>query len=154
MLAEIVVVFERYLVSLEIAYHNRFLDRAFDPERLKVWERATHSDIWPAVGSTWHIASLAVSPQHQRKGIGARFVKCGQELAAGEGIPLSLESSVPGLPLYRKMGCKIVDEAVVAGDVDCVTLLWEPEGCEGKWLEDVGDGRAEIKGRVRDTPKS
>jgi ribosomal protein S18 acetylase RimI-like enzyme len=52
----------------------------------------------------WRLCWLAVSPKCQRTGIGRRLVQWGLDRCEEEGIPAVLESSIPGKPLYEKMG--------------------------------------------------
>jgi ribosomal protein S18 acetylase RimI-like enzyme len=58
--------------------------------------------LYPA--ERWRLCWLAVSPKCQRTGIGRRLVQWGLDRCEEEGIPAVLESSIPGKPLYEKMG--------------------------------------------------
>jgi ribosomal protein S18 acetylase RimI-like enzyme len=58
--------------------------------------------LYPA--ERWRLCWLAVSPKCQRTGIGKRLVQWGLDRCEEEGTPAVLESSIPGKPLYEKMG--------------------------------------------------
>ncbi|KAF2736053.1 acyl-CoA N-acyltransferase [Polyplosphaeria fusca] len=138
---------ERYLLSWEIFYEKKVMDRASDAQRINKWiEYCNAHDFVNLIEPVWHVAVLAVSPRHQRKGVGGKFIQFSQGLAADENIPMMLEASEAGLPLYQKLGCKIVDETVVDECMKGITLLWEPEHLKGKWVEDCGDGIFKVKG--------
>lgn len=66
---------------------------------------------------------LIVSPQHQRKGIGALLLEDGLREADVQGLQVVLGASPEGIGLYRKYG--FVDFEVM--DLN----LWEYEGGEG-----------------------
>ncbi|KAK2765098.1 hypothetical protein FQN54_008797 [Arachnomyces sp. PD_36] len=47
---------------------------------------------------------LAVSPKHQRRGIGALLIGYGSDIADKEGVETYLESTPPGYELYKRNG--------------------------------------------------
>ena len=51
---------------------------------------------------------LATLPQHRRRGIGAMHLQWGSKKADELGLPLYLESSAMGRPLYERMGFEFV----------------------------------------------
>ncbi|KAL6915477.1 hypothetical protein ACHAP8_012220 [Fusarium lateritium] len=59
----------------------------------------------------WRLCWLAVSPKCQRTGIGRRLVQWGVDRCEEEGVPAVLESSIPGKPLYEKMGFREIGQA-------------------------------------------
>ncbi|OJJ51042.1 hypothetical protein ASPZODRAFT_138164 [Penicilliopsis zonata CBS 506.65] len=56
---------------------------------------------------------LAVSPEHQRKGVGAALLREGLDHADQHGLTAWLEATEAGYPLYRRFGFKDVDEIAV-----------------------------------------
>jgi GNAT superfamily N-acetyltransferase len=137
--------FERKLLSWDLWYESTFLDRAADPVRFKEYIKLAPWDFFKEVSSRWHLAIIGVSPQHQRRGIGRILVERGQKLAAEEGLPLTLESSIPGRALYAKMGFKMVGAVQIYDGFSDGLMLWEPEEMKGKWVEDTENGEAKLK---------
>lgn len=70
------------------------------------------------------------------------LVQHGQRLAAGEGIPLTLESSVVGRKLYVKQGFEIASEEVVGDGFVAVSMVWRGGGEKG---EGEGKGEGEVE---------
>lgn len=104
-------------------------------------------------GSThWYVSGLAVAPEHQRRGVATMLLQWGlghaaseteQRVAVGKApVPVGLIASQPGLPMYRKMGMKVVgwaDDSFFAYDEGVGAkggseMLWDPTGY---WTEDV-----------------
>ncbi|KAF9878552.1 acetyltransferase [Colletotrichum karsti] len=56
---------------------------------------------------------IAVRPEHQRRGVGALLTKWGLDMAELAGLPVYLESSPVGYPLYNRLGFETLDEKVV-----------------------------------------
>jgi ribosomal protein S18 acetylase RimI-like enzyme len=142
---------ERYLLSWELFYESHFLDRVSDQTRVKRFQNTTLLDFYSLLNPRWHLAILAISPNHQRKGIGRKLIRYGQKFAAEESLPMTLEASVVGRGLYAKEGFKVVEEGEIVDEhmarYVVVSMAWEPEGLRGKWLVDRGEGRADVKGR-------
>ena len=62
---------------------------------------------------------LATDPQFQGKGCATMLLKYGLELADREGRKAYIEATSAGLPLYKKLGWVVVDEAeIVNGSKD------------------------------------
>ncbi|KAI4860778.1 acyl-CoA N-acyltransferase [Hypoxylon rubiginosum] len=51
-----------------------------------------------------YLSSMAVHPDHQRRGVGRLLMQWGINVAEKLGVPMYLESSEPGLRLYESMG--------------------------------------------------
>ncbi|KAL0940676.1 GNAT family protein [Colletotrichum truncatum] len=56
---------------------------------------------------------VAVKPEHQRRGAGALLTKWGLDMAELAGLPVYLESSEEGFPLYKRLGFEVLDEKIV-----------------------------------------
>ncbi|KAL9062156.1 MAG: hypothetical protein Q9157_009177, partial [Trypethelium eluteriae] len=54
------------------------------------------------------LSSLATEPAHHRKGAGSMLLKWGTERADGAGLPMYIESTEMGKPLYEKFGFETV----------------------------------------------
>ncbi|KAJ5348717.1 Acyl-CoA N-acyltransferase [Penicillium brevicompactum] len=57
--------------------------------------------------------TVAVHPEYQGKGIGARLMKWGMDVAEELNLPIYLESTVEGVPLYKKLGFETLSENIV-----------------------------------------
>lgn len=78
---------------------------------------------------SWTLAYLAVSPSHQKKGIGAELCQWGMKKAEEEGICAFLLSTISGKRLYEKVGFRVVGEWRWAkgGDDRLMTIMrWDP----------------------------
>lgn len=53
---------------------------------------------------------LVTDPKHQRRGAGLQLMTPGMQEAVRLGVPVYLESSEPGHPLYKKAGFKDIEE--------------------------------------------
>jgi ribosomal protein S18 acetylase RimI-like enzyme len=135
------------LLSWELWYDGAFLDRSLDKKRLQLWIDSEPDELFAKLGGYWHLGLLATDPKYQRRGIGKKLVEFGREMARKENVPVTLEASVVGRGLYLKIGFKIVNymELSEAAGIAAVQMVWEPEDSKGNWLEDKGDGKAEIK---------
>lgn len=127
---------ERHLLSWESWYEESFLDRASDRSRALMLGNATEYNIYSQLSSYWHLGLLGVSPRCQRRGIGAKLVSYGQEIAAEENVPVTLEASVMGRLLYAKMGFRIVEESKIIEGLEGVAMLWEPKGSGNQSAEE------------------
>lgn len=61
---------------------------------------------WP---ERWHCRSFTVLPSYQRRGIGSKILGEIQEKCRKEGVPLALEASPAGEPMYRARGFKLME---------------------------------------------
>jgi ribosomal protein S18 acetylase RimI-like enzyme len=136
---------ERKLLEWHTWYELTFLDRTTDPVRMKAFSELVSTSTFNELGPRWHLAFIGVSPRHQRQGVGKLLVERGQKLAREEGLPLTLEASVPGRGLYAKLGFKTVGEVRVSEEIRNPMMLWEPEERQGRWLEDIGNGEAKMR---------
>ena len=57
----------------------------------------------PEPDEHWFVNLVAVSPAHQRKGIGAMLMRWGMERATNDNVPVWLYATSEGTPLYRKL---------------------------------------------------
>ncbi|OCL03900.1 acyl-CoA N-acyltransferase [Glonium stellatum] len=111
-------------------------NRASDRSRALMLGNATEYNIYSQLSSYWHLGLLGVSPRCQRRGIGAKLVSYGQEIAAEENVPVTLEASVMGRLLYAKMGFRIVEESKIIEGLEGVAMLWEPKGSGNQSAEE------------------
>jgi GNAT superfamily N-acetyltransferase len=58
----------------------------------------------------WYVKLIGVSPNHQRKGIAKKLLGWGMERAVRENVPLTLEASRAGRPVYTRMGFQTIAE--------------------------------------------
>lgn len=137
--------FERKLLAWDLWYETKFLDRATDPVRFQEYVKLAPWNAFNGIGPRWHLGIIAISPQHQRRGIGKMLVEYGQRLTTKEGLPLTLESSIAGRGLYAKMGFKMVGGIKIFDGFTDGLMVWEPEEMKGKWLEDTGNGAGKMK---------
>jgi uncharacterized protein YhfF/GNAT superfamily N-acetyltransferase len=60
----------------------------------------------------WLLDQLAVEPAAQRRGIGGAMLRLAIDRAERDGLPLVLETAVPGnVPLYERFGFRVASEA-------------------------------------------
>ncbi|CAG8362578.1 unnamed protein product [Penicillium salamii] len=57
--------------------------------------------------------TVAVHPEYQGKGVGARLMKWGMDVAEELNLPIYLESTVEGVPLYKKLGFETLSESIL-----------------------------------------
>ncbi|KAJ5561976.1 hypothetical protein N7535_003561 [Penicillium sp. DV-2018c] len=76
----------------------------------QLWEKR---EKW--IGSNPHVYchTVAVHPDYQGKGVGARLMQWGVDVAEQLSLPIYLESTVEGVPLYRKLGFQTLSEGIV-----------------------------------------
>ncbi|KAF2193543.1 hypothetical protein K469DRAFT_745115 [Zopfia rhizophila CBS 207.26] len=91
---------------------------------------------------------IATHPQYQRRGIGSLLTQAGIQIAQQSQLPIYLESTKSGQPLYAKLGFKLLKETIVhekgalgeGSEEERVPLMvWEP-GSLSTGLEFVGEG--------------
>ena len=128
------------------------LDRCGAPAHAALL-RAVLADDFADVPEHWHLQHISVAPAFQRRGVGAALVDWGLRVARREGVPCSLEASHAGRGLYAKKGFRRYGWVDVVPGIDGPTLLWEPEGMEGRW--GVREGRSlGQKGEEEETKKT
>jgi len=69
----------------------------------------TQDSFWDKWPERWHCRSFTVLPSYQRRGIGSRILGELQERCRQEGVPIALEASPAGEPLYRARGFKLME---------------------------------------------
>ena len=57
----------------------------------------------------WYMSVLATEPKHHRRGIASKLLKWGLDQADAEGLPVWIDATPKGLPLYIRHGWKEVD---------------------------------------------
>ena len=117
-------------------YERYFLNRAVD---WKKWDEmmAMFGTLHKvAVPEHWHTLVLGVSPNFRRRGVGSLLLDWGKERARQEGVPIMLESTPQGVPLYAKVGFDTILAAGATQMPGYVTtiMMWEAEGRQGEWL--------------------
>ncbi|KAI6488344.1 hypothetical protein MCOR11_008472 [Pyricularia oryzae] len=87
-----------------------------------------------------YLASVAVDPQHQRRGIGSLLVKSGVDMAEQLQVPVYTEASESGFGLYERMGfervthARLIHRAEVTGDpadVEVPLVVRMPSAAKG-----------------------
>lgn len=136
---------ERSLLSWEIWYEETFLAHASSPANLRLFRQASDYKFYSLLPSYWHLGLLGIDPKFQRRGIGAKLVRFGQDIAREEQVPVTLEASVMGRGLYAKLGFLVVEESAIVEGLDGVAMVWEPVGREGRWLVRGERGKGEVK---------
>lgn len=85
------------------------------------WEREDRKN-------RWHVLSLVVRDEWQGNGVGKALMGVVMERARVEGVPLGLEASPEGEPVYNKLGLKLLGrftsdpEHADAGGI----MMWDP----------------------------
>lgn len=117
---------ERKLLALEDRYLALVCpDRSVDPHRLEQYA-ASITDCFPFSDfpDMWFLATLAVDPQFQRRGIGQQLVQWGLQQAARDNVPVGLEASVQGTALYEKLGFQIINTLEFMTDINIRAMLY------------------------------
>jgi GNAT superfamily N-acetyltransferase len=80
------------------------------------------------IGDMWYLKVLCISPDYQRKGIGAALLDWGLDRARVRGEKVYLEASEFGKGLYLKKGFKEIGAVVVGNGATILPcMLWDPE---------------------------
>mmetsp|Transcript_18505 Transcript_18505/g.43137 ORF Transcript_18505/g.43137 Transcript_18505/m.43137 type:complete len:267 (+) Transcript_18505:106-906(+) len=66
----------------------------------------------------WHVQNLAVSPDHQGKGIGRKLLEAARRLCAANGGSLYLECHDENFPFYDKMGYERLERFPLSDEKD------------------------------------
>lgn len=104
------------MTTWEEAYQHHLLQNpALNHELVGRISSASPQGIYAGLRDRWHLGTLNVSPQHQRKGAGAMLVAWGLERCMEEGaklnlpsLPAVLHASPSGQRLYAKMGSRLL----------------------------------------------
>jgi predicted N-acetyltransferase YhbS len=57
--------------------------------------------------------TVAVHPDYQGQGVGGQLMKWGMDVAEQLNLPIYLESTVEGVPLYKRLGFKTLSDSIV-----------------------------------------
>ncbi|KAF2137611.1 uncharacterized protein K452DRAFT_291428 [Aplosporella prunicola CBS 121167] len=98
-------------------YSKMPLPKSLNKEALDVVTKYMHDAKEKFMGkgnnNFWYLFSICVSPDYQRKGIGAILMQWGMDQADKDGLPIYLESTPAGYSLYKKMGLETIGEIKV-----------------------------------------
>ena len=105
----------------------------------------------------FHLFHLAVSPDHQRRGIGRALLQHSLDtLVAPHHVPAVLIASPAGYPVYKAVGFRTVGwlSPPGLGFEGGAAMVWDKSG---KWIRDVteederrAEGKVTVAGRVVD----
>ncbi|KAF2756871.1 acyl-CoA N-acyltransferase [Pseudovirgaria hyperparasitica] len=146
--------FERWALGWEKWYQETVMDYATDWDRVRrFYAHVMVLTIYDSLEAYWHLNVIAVHPAAQRRNVGTRLLDWGMETARDEGVPVTLEAAPTAKKLYWKAGFKTFEVLNVEGVElqPAHAMLWEPEGKQGEWLQDDGEGIVTLKGYVRPT---
>lgn len=78
----------------------------------------------------WYLQNLAVSPEHQGKGIGSALLERGLAIIDGEGLPAYLETqNEKNIKMYEGFGFTLLEGKKVPGtDIDLYFMFREKKG--------------------------
>ncbi|KAI9705691.1 MAG: hypothetical protein M1820_005101 [Bogoriella megaspora] len=145
---------ERSLLAIEL-YYERFVNRAVDWKKMDEMGVMLSSLRWDEsadIPESWHAHVIACSPKFRRRGVGTLLLNWGLERAREEGIPVLLQATPAGKPLYEKAGF----DKIAAGASQMMTqfvtteMLWEPEDKKGQFLTE--ELVARVRDRLQDAP--
>jgi len=108
---------ERGLLSLEYHYSAWFgTDKIMNETVVADFRRQALEVEKEIAGfpSRLDLATLAISPAYQRRGVGGLLIDWGLEKAREEGVPVVLEATPNGLGLYLKKGFREIGECVLS----------------------------------------
>ncbi|KAJ5773725.1 hypothetical protein N7457_008621 [Penicillium paradoxum] len=118
---------ERKLLALEDSYLALICpDRSVDPHRLAHYT-ASISDCFPFADypDMWFLATLAVDPTFQRRGIGQQLVHWGLQQAVRDNVSVGLEASVKGTGLYEKLGFRTINTLELMPGIIIRAMLYD-----------------------------
>lgn len=130
---------ERNLQYVEELYLNAFIgNRCVDKKRMALFYAAIKDDFPKEIFQEyWYLHALAIDPAFQRRGIGGMLTKLGVEQAREDGVCATVEASVPGKPMYERIGFRVIKTVCVdpsAGSDDIPVLVWQPEDSKEDWI--------------------
>lgn len=99
-------------------------------------ETEEHFERWTKRRCRWHAQSVVVLPEFQGRGVGKRLMGKVIEMAEEEGVPVGIEASAEGEPMYRRVGFELVSRfrplKGMRGDGSKGGIfMWRPSG----WVE-------------------
>ncbi|RPA76703.1 acyl-CoA N-acyltransferase [Ascobolus immersus RN42] len=108
-------------------------DRSYDPagwaKTLGSLERSAKEIFVGEYADRWYIKLIGVSPNHQRKGVAKKLLAWAMERATRENLPLTLEASQAGRPVYTRMGFQTIAELEdFPGGAPC--MVWRAQPAE------------------------
>ena len=134
------------LRNVESQYYY-ITDRELDKKALKHFMNNSEYNFYKQLAQPGylHLASIAVPPNHQHKGVGKALMQWGMKVAAEEQVPVTLESSKIGRRMYSSLGFVVIEQSVMWDEFDGIAMLWEPPAVKGRWLETDDNGNARLK---------
>ncbi|GAA5903334.1 hypothetical protein JCM5296_005665 [Sporobolomyces johnsonii] len=102
---------------------KRTFPEGTDSERVKEVFAAFAERGEAVEGAHWYLAILAVLPEAQGTGVGARLTRWGMDKAKEEGVKVFLEATEVGKPLYERLGFAHVGEPFIASQ-DPQLRMW------------------------------
>ena len=131
-------VFERTLLQATEKYMAfTRADKSLDYGHLQTFQTEAQKD-FEAIPELWKLQNLCVHVNHQRRGLGSRFLRWGKAQAEREGVPIGLESAEAARPTYLKNGFRVYAYMHIESfPIEEVPIfLWEPKSMEGQWGTD------------------
>jgi len=86
------------------------------------------------IDEMWYLKILAIHPDYQRRGVGAKLLNWGLERARARGEKVYLEASRRGKGLYTKLGFEHVGDLTLRdGETETIMpcMLWDPATAPG-----------------------
>ena len=108
------------------------LDRCMPEEpylRMQEFTREIATPDYPyAINRHVSMLMLCVDPAERGRGLGRELVEFSQEYARSEGVPLIIDTDMPGnCALYQHLGCKLYRTKTAKNGVTRHNLVWLPE---------------------------
>ncbi|KAF1811833.1 acyl-CoA N-acyltransferase [Eremomyces bilateralis CBS 781.70] len=116
----------RLLLWMEGTYEKYVVFSHTNKERLAHFFQVAHDEFDPILAtlpSRWHLSALAVHPAFHRRGIGSQLLEHGLQFADEERVPVTLNASVAGRPLYEKSGFEVVKTCLIAESPELLGVL-------------------------------
>ncbi|SPO01217.1 uncharacterized protein DNG_03964 [Cephalotrichum gorgonifer] len=124
-------------------------------ERAKPWigwlEGAQRERAEAFLGQLWekHCHTVAVHPDYQGKGVGKKLVQWGLGMSEELKLPIYLESTVEGVPLYERTGFQKLKEGItltpavthMKEDIEAPLMVKMPASAGGMAFEEWASGR-------------